>query len=251
MAKHKSSNLLRIVLVSFSILIYNITFSFDIKSKLESGYHTGERTKRSNYYEVVQPIRLKIGHPKRYDEMLVAHQYSIKLPLDYVDLNIICSGDLYYIPDGQYIMIQRYFTPPSTKYDEISDSLYIPSDEEIFNFISYLNIEFCYSIDILESLKHANGVEYEYRHALIHNYLLQNYTRQLIDISESEHITTNGENRMLIKTGLKILLFNIDPNNLEYFETIAKGIEIRQTCNLDSIRQYLDSAPLYLHTIRI
>lgn len=250
MAKHKSSNLLRIFLVSFSILIYNITFSYDIKSILESGYHTGERNKRSNYYEVVQPIYLK-GHSKRIDEMKVAHQYSIKLPSDYVDLNIICSGDLYYIPDGQYIMIRRYFTPLSTKYEEISDSLYIPTDEEILSFIDYLNIRICYSIDILESLKHANGVEYEYRHALIHNYLLQNYTRQLIDISESRDITTNGENRMLIKTGLKILLFNIDPNNLEYFETIAKGIEIRQTCNLDSIRQYLDSVPRYVHTIRI
>ena len=177
MAKHKSSNLLRIFLVSFSILIYNITFSFDIKSKLESGYHTGERTKRSNYYEVVQPIYLKIGHPKRYDEMLVAHQYSIKLPLDYVDLNIICSGDLYYIPDGQYIMIQRYFTPPSTKYDEISDSLYIPSDEEIFNFISYfhfwsfdnsLNFIPKYIISIIAGKSSTPSHDTKKRYAFIH-----------------------------------------------------------------------------------
>lgn len=162
-------------------------------------------------------------------DRMVVPRVRICVPRECFMLGLICSSnsEIFDMPHGQYIMMKRpcYLPVDSKKRSIINDTIYTPSNEEILGFIDDMNIHtYYYSDEDIAKIKEKRPSNYNA--GLLSNLYISHYIPDLITAIDECKLSYTGENRIIIKDDIQILLYNILPQKLESLVQLISQIKI-------------------------
>lgn len=172
-------------------------------------------------------------YDSRHKDESISPRLIIQLPLEtqFINFGYNTMYQIYDLSLNQYVILQNMFYPPIDSFPIKSDTIYEPSYKEILSFFREVDLTdeelSCYTYEELREKKSYSKDEY-IGAFLIHTEVL-NYITKLncvLNNFESNCPIEHREHRMIIKSGIKVLLFNINPNNIDNLVQTVSNLRI-------------------------
>ncbi len=181
----------------------------------------------------------------------VVPRVRIYAPRESLMLGLICSpsSEILDMPHGQYIMIKRPYYPPNNyqEWSHVNDTIYTPNNDEILEFIDDMNIYTQY-FPVNDWAIESKDYSTSYQGGILSNLFISHYIPDLVSIIDDNKLHYTGENRIIVKDGIHILLYNILPQKIDAlikmaFQTKILGLDDEHILQIKQSKWYQGQDP--------